>query len=75
MLAGLLAALGHGRGSGALPQFAAAPRVVRRGGQGIVEYSLILSLMVVVAGVILVVFGGALADVLSVIGSAIDSAT
>ena len=30
---------------------------------------------VVVAGVILIAFGGALADVLSVIGSAIDSAT
>jgi Flp pilus assembly pilin Flp len=41
-------------------------------GQGIVEYGLILSLMVVVAAVILVVFGGTLAEVLSVIGSAID---
>jgi Flp pilus assembly pilin Flp len=44
-------------------------------GQGIVEYGLILSLMVVVAGVILVVFGGTLAEVLSVIGSAIDGAS
>ncbi len=41
-------------------------------GQGLVEYGLILSLMVVVAAVILVVFGGTLAEVLSVIGSAID---
>ena len=75
MLAGLLTALGQGRFSGALRKLGAAPRVGGRGGQGIVEYSIILSLMVVVAAVILVVFGGALADVLSVIGSAIDSAT
>ena len=47
-------------------------RAGRGGGQGLVEYGLILSLMVVVAAVILVVFGGTLAEVLSVIGSAID---
>jgi Flp pilus assembly pilin Flp len=51
-----------------------AARSVARSGQGIVEYGLMLSLMVVVAGVILVVFGGTLAEVLSVIGSAIDRA-
>jgi hypothetical protein len=50
----------------------AGARSVARSGQGIVEYGLMLSLMVVVAGVILVVFGGTLAEVLSVIGSAID---
>jgi hypothetical protein len=75
MLAGLLTALGHGWVSGALRKLGASARIAGRGGQGIVEYSIILSLMVVVAAVILVVFGGALADVLSVIGSAIDSAT
>jgi Flp pilus assembly pilin Flp len=48
-------------------------RADARSGQGIVEYGLILSLMVVVAAVILVVFGGTLAEVLSVIGSAIDT--
>jgi Flp pilus assembly pilin Flp len=48
------------------------PRTRPMSGQGIVEYGLILSLMVVVAAVILVVFGGTLAEVLSVIGSAID---
>ena len=74
MLAGLLAALGQGRSQNAPRLTTASPPAGSRG-QGIVEYSLILSLMVVVAGVILVVFGGALADVLSVIGSAIDSAT
>jgi Flp pilus assembly pilin Flp len=47
------------------------PAVVRCG-QGIVEYGLMLSLMVVVAAVILVVFGGTLAEVLSAIGAAID---
>jgi hypothetical protein len=47
-------------------------RSVARNGQGIVEYGLMLSLMVVVAGIILLVFGGTLAEVLSVIGSAID---
>ena len=44
-------------------------------GQGIVEYGLILSLMAGVAAIILIVFGGALAEILSVIGNAIDSAT
>jgi hypothetical protein len=50
----------------------AGTRAIARRGQGIVEYGLMLSLMVIVAGVILIVFGGTLAEVLSVIGSAID---
>ena len=44
-------------------------------GQGIVEYGLILSLMTAVAALILFFLGGTLAEVLSVIGEAIDSAT
>ena len=44
-------------------------------GQGIVEYGIILSLTAVVAGVILFFFGAQLAQALSLIGSAIDSAT
>ena len=44
-------------------------------GQGIVEYGLILSLMAAVAAIILIVFGGALAEFLSVVGNAIYSAT
>jgi Flp pilus assembly pilin Flp len=50
------------------------PRRLERG-QGIVEYGLILSLTTLVAAVILIAFGGTLAEVLSVIGEAIDSAT
>ena len=55
----------------------AIPRSVRRLelGQGIVEYGLILSLMAAVAAIVLFLFGGVLAEVLSVIGTAIDSAT
>ena len=44
-------------------------------GQGLVEYGLMLSLTAVVATVILVFFGSQLAQALSIIGSAIDSAT
>ena len=44
-------------------------------GQGIVEYGLIMSLTVVLTTLILVVFGGTLADVLAAIGEAIDAAT
>ena len=44
-------------------------------GQGLVEYSLILGLSALVAVVILVVCGGTLADVLDVIGRAIDEAS
>ena len=43
-------------------------------GQGIVEYGLILGLSAVVAIVILVFFGGALGNLLDVIGRAIDAA-
>ena len=43
-------------------------------GQGIVEYGLILGGMAVVAIVILVFFGSTMADVLAVIGTAIDRA-
>jgi Flp pilus assembly pilin Flp len=45
------------------------------GGQGIVEYGLILALTTVLTLLILGVFGGTLADVLAVIGEAIDAAT
>jgi Flp pilus assembly pilin Flp len=41
-------------------------------GQGIVEYGLILGLAAVFAVVVLVVFGGPLADVLAALGDAID---
>ena len=47
----------------------------RQHGQGLVEYGLILALTSVFTAVILGVFGGTLADVLSLIGNAIDSAT
>ena len=44
-------------------------------GQGIVEYGLVLSLTAALTTLILVVFGGTLADVLAAIGAAIDAAT
>jgi Flp pilus assembly pilin Flp len=44
-------------------------------GQGIVEYGLILGLTTLLTLLILVVFGGTLADVLVAIGGAIDAAT
>ena len=47
----------------------------RAAGQGIVEYGLILSLTVLFTVIILGVFGGTVADVLSVIADAIDAAT
>ena len=43
-------------------------------GQGLVEYGLILGLTALFTVVILVVFGGTLADVLDAIGDAIDAA-
>jgi Flp pilus assembly pilin Flp len=46
-----------------------------RDGQGLVEYGLILALTVTLTVLILVLFGGTLADVLAAIGGAIDSAT
>ena len=45
------------------------------GGQGVVEYGLILALTSVLTVVWLVVFGGAIADALAAIGSAVDAAT
>ncbi len=44
-------------------------------GQGLVEYGLILALTSVLTLLILVVFGGTLADILDLIGDAIDAAT
>lgn len=44
-------------------------------GQGLVEYGLILALTTVLTALILGLFGGTLADVLRVIGAAIDSAS
>ena len=46
-----------------------------RRGQGLVEYGLILALTSVLTLLILVVFGGTLADILDLIGDAIDAAT
>jgi Flp pilus assembly pilin Flp len=46
-----------------------------RRGQGIVEYGLILGLSAVVTIVVLVFMGATLADVLEVIGKAIDAAS
>ena len=45
------------------------------GGQGIVEYGLILSLSALLAVVLLVFFGGTLSAALQVVGDAIDAAT
>ena len=45
------------------------------GGQGLVEYGLILALASALTVVWLVVFGGAVAEALGVIGEAIDRAT
>ena len=44
-------------------------------GQGIVEYGLILSLTSALTLVWLFVFGGSVADALTIIGEAIDQAT
>ncbi len=44
-------------------------------GQGIVEYGLILALTSVLTVLWLFVFGGAIADALTIIGEAIDRAT
>jgi Flp pilus assembly pilin Flp len=46
-----------------------------RAGQGLVEYGLILTLTSVFTALILSVFGGTLADFLSLVGDAIDAAT
>ena len=50
-------------------------RVGWTGGQGLVEYGLILALTAVFTLLILGVFGGTIADVLGIIGNAIDAAT
>lgn len=44
-------------------------------GQGIVEYGLILTLTTALTIIWLTVFGGAVADALTLIGEAIDQAT
>ena len=44
-------------------------------GQGIVEYGLLLGLTSALTVIWLVVFGGAIADALAMIGEAIDRAT
>jgi Flp pilus assembly pilin Flp len=44
-------------------------------GQGIVEYGLILALTSLFTLLILGVFGGTVADILGIIGNAIDAAT
>ena len=46
-----------------------------RAGQGLVEYGLILALTSAFTALILGVFGGTLADILGLIGNAIDAAT
>jgi Flp pilus assembly pilin Flp len=49
--------------------------VDRSGGQGLVEYGLILALTSAFTALILGVFGGTLADILGAIAGAIDAAT
>jgi Flp pilus assembly pilin Flp len=49
--------------------------VAGRRGQGIVEYGLILALTSLFTLLILGVFGGTVADILAIIGNAIDAAT
>ena len=51
------------------------PRPAGQPGQGLVEYGLILALTSILTLVILVIFGGTLAEVLEAIGDAIDAAT
>ena len=46
-----------------------------RRGQGIVEYGLILALTSLFTLLILGMFGGTVADILAIIGNAIDAAT
>ena len=46
-----------------------------RRGQGIVEYGLILALTSLFTLLILGLFGGTVADILAIIGNAIDAAT
>jgi Flp pilus assembly pilin Flp len=58
-----------------MPWLAVAARLADIDGQGLVEYGLILALTAVFTVLILGVFGGTLAEVLGIIGGAIDSAT
>ncbi len=51
------------------------PRRRALNGQGLVEYGLILALTGTFTALILGVFGGTLADILGLIGNAIDAAT
>jgi Flp pilus assembly pilin Flp len=44
-------------------------------GQGVVEYGLLLGLTSALTAIWLLVFGGAIADALAIIGEAIDRAT
>jgi len=48
---------------------------VAPGGQGLVEYGLILALTALFTVIILGVFGGTVSDLLSLIANAIDAAT
>jgi len=50
-------------------------RPPRPSGQGVVEYGLILALTGAFSAIILGVFGGTVADILDLIGNAIDAAT
>ncbi len=51
----------------------AVARAWREGGQGLVEYGLILALSAVVTVVIIVVFGPTLSDVIDFIVGAVDA--
>jgi len=50
-------------------------RRVRQAGQGVVDYGLMSILTLLFTALILGVFGGTVADVLRLIGDAIDAAT
>jgi Flp pilus assembly pilin Flp len=68
------AIMGVMHGTDPLRQF--GPLVpARAGGQGVVEYGLILALTALFTVVILGVFGGTVSDILSLIANAIDAAT
>ena len=63
-------------GSPAAARPAGAARLAHGdGGQGLVEYGLILGLAALVTVIALVFFGGALATALSLLGQAIDSSS
>lgn len=58
-----------------LPVRRIAGRLQAAEGQGLVEYGLMTALTGLFTALILGVFGGTLADFLSIVGSAIDAAT